>query len=67
MTIFKVMERGNQLINSLVFFLIKLVNEKGTYWDEYLSIILFSHKIAYKVVTRHTISIYVWTTSIVSY
>jgi len=34
--------------------LTKLVNEKKTNWDEHLSTILFSYKIAYKVATSYT-------------
>jgi hypothetical protein len=32
----------------------KLVSENRTNWGEHLSIVLFSYKTAYKVVTRHT-------------
>jgi len=32
----------------------KLVNEKKIDWDEHLSIVLFSDRIAYKVVTCYT-------------
>ncbi len=34
--------------------LTKLVNEKKTNWDEHLSTIFFSYKIAYKVATSYT-------------
>ncbi len=34
--------------------LTKLVNENRTNWDEHLSIMLFSYKIAYKIATRYT-------------
>jgi len=34
--------------------LTKLVSENRTDWDEHLSIMLFSYKIAYKVVTWYT-------------
>jgi len=34
--------------------LTKLVNENKTNWDEHLSLMLFSYKIAYKVTTRYT-------------
>ncbi len=34
--------------------LTKLVNENRTNWDERLSILLFSYKIAYKITTRYT-------------
>ncbi len=32
----------------------KLVNEKRTNWDEHLSIVLFSYRIAYKVAKGYT-------------
>ncbi len=35
-------------------FLTKLVGEIMIDWDEHLSIVLFSYKTAYKVVTRYT-------------
>ncbi len=45
--------------------LTKLVSENRLYWDEHLSTMLFSYRIAYKIVIRiHTISINVWITSI---
>ncbi len=34
--------------------LTKLISENKTDWDEQLSIVLFSNKIAYKVTTRYT-------------
>jgi hypothetical protein len=34
--------------------LTKLVNENIIDWDEHLSIVLFSYKTTYKVVTRYT-------------
>jgi hypothetical protein len=34
--------------------LIKLINEKIIDWDEHLSIVLFSHRTAYKVATNST-------------
>ncbi len=34
--------------------LTKLVSENRTYWDEHMSKMLFSYKIAYKVVTWYT-------------
>jgi hypothetical protein len=48
--------------------LTKLVNENRTNWDEHLSTMLFSYRIAYKVATKvHTISISVWIASIDSH
>ncbi len=41
----------NKVLETL---LTKLVNENKTDWDEHLSIILFSYRIAYKVATRYT-------------
>jgi hypothetical protein len=35
--------------------LTKLVNENKTNWDEHLSTLLFSYKIAYKVTTWYTL------------
>ncbi len=34
--------------------LTKLINDKNTSWDEYLSTILFSYRISYKVATIYT-------------
>jgi hypothetical protein len=34
--------------------LTKLISENRTYWDEHLSIVLFSYGTAYKVATRYT-------------
>jgi hypothetical protein len=44
-------EYTNKVIGIL---LTKLVNEKITDWDEHLSIVLFSYKIAYEVATYYT-------------
>ncbi len=44
-------EFTNKVIGRL---LIKLVNEKTTNWDEHMSIVLFSYRTTYKVVTSYT-------------
>jgi hypothetical protein len=36
--------------------LTKLVNENKTYWDEHLSIVLFSYITTYKIVRRYTLN-----------
>jgi hypothetical protein len=41
----------NKVLGTL---LTKLVNENRTYWDEHLSTMLFSYKIAYKVAIGYT-------------
>ncbi len=41
----------NKVLGTL---LTKLISENKTYWDEHLFIVLFSYKIAYKVVTWYT-------------
>ncbi len=41
----------NKVLGTL---LTKLVNENRINWDEHLSIMLFSYRIAYKVATRYT-------------
>jgi hypothetical protein len=55
-------EFTNKVLKTL---LTKLANDNRINWDEYLSTMLFSCKIAYKVITGvYTMSIIVWITSI---
>ncbi len=49
-------ENGQAKFTNKVFgtLLTKLVSENRTNWDEHLSTMLFSYKIAYKAATRYT-------------